>query len=261
MRIGFVSHVYSALLDDGTLARTARVLSVAGGTSERDLFTAIGLNNAVISNLDTIEASAQLEPFEWAHQDAQHLSYGDKSFDWVVVVDGLHHCTSPHRALTEMYRVCRIGVIVVEARDSALMRLAVRTGMSSEYELEAVIHQEGRSGGLENGPVPNHVYRWTEAEFEKTIRSCDPTGDHKFRYFNGLNLPYETAALRGWGRKAVLLKVADPLMRLFTAIFKKQCNSIAMVATRPETLWPWLEQVDGDLEFRNPLRSGEAGDR
>jgi SAM-dependent methyltransferase len=252
MRTGFVTSVFETLLADGLLASDATIRSVAGGTSERDLFTALGLTNSVITNLDTIEASAQLAPFEWDHQDAQHLSYADGSFDWVIVVDGLHHCTSPHRALTEMYRVCRLGVLVVEARDSALMRFAVKRGLSSAYELEAVVHQQGRSGGLENGPVPNHVYRWTENEFRKTIRSCDPTGEHGFRFFHGLNLPYETAALRGWGKKAVLLKAADPLMRAFTSVFKRQRNSIAMVATRPGGLWPWLDDSKGALEFRPP---------
>ena len=73
-----------------------------------------------------------------------------------------------------MYRVCINGVIAIEARDSLLMRVAVRFGFSSKYELEAVVAQGGRSGGLENGPIPNYIYRWTEREFKKTIRSCDP---------------------------------------------------------------------------------------
>ena len=44
----------------------------------------------------------------------------------------------------------------------------------------------------ENGPTPNHIYRWTEREFKKTIRSCDPTGEHGFQFHYGLNMPYET---------------------------------------------------------------------
>jgi SAM-dependent methyltransferase len=250
MRSRFVTGVFQELLDAGTLDRSESVLAVAGGTAERDLFTTLGVGDVTITNLDDVQAAAHLAPFAWAHQDAQHLSYPDRSFDWVVVIDGLHHCTSPHRALTEMYRVCRRGVIAVEARDSALMRLAVRTGMSSSYETEAVMHQGGRSGGLENGPIPNHVYRWTEDEFRKTIRSCDPTGPHGFTFDYGLNLPYETAELRGWGRRAILLKLADPILWLVTRVFKRQRNSIAMIARRPEKTWPWLEEHAGALAFR-----------
>lgn len=251
MRTGFVTEVFEHLLGDGALDRTHTVLAVAGGTAERDLFAALGLSNATITNLDDVQAAAHLAPFAWAHQDAQQLSYDDRSFDWVVVVDGLHHCTSPHKALCEMYRVSRRGVVVVEARDSMLMRLAIRLGMSSQYEVEAVEHQGGRSGGLENGPVPNHVYRWTEAEFRKTIRSCDPTGPHAFRFHHGLNLPYETAEIRGWGRRATLMRIADPLLRALTWLLPRQRNSLAMVAERPSELWPWLEERDGSLGYRS----------
>jgi SAM-dependent methyltransferase len=252
MRIGFVAEVFEHLLSSDDFDRSDAVLAVAGGTAERDLFGSLGLTDVTITNLDDVQAAPHLAPFEWAHQDAQHLDYPDRSFDWVVVVDGLHHCTSPHRALTEMYRVCRVGVVAVEARDSLLMRLAVRTGLSSEYELEAVRHQGGRSGGLENGPVPNHVYRWTEAEFRKTIRSCDPTGPHRFEFRHGLNLPYETAALRGWGRRAVLLKAVDPVLRLLTAVAPRQRNSLAMVARRPTTTWPWIAHTDDGPTFVEP---------
>ena len=117
MRTGFVTEVFEHLLGDGALDRTHTVLAVAGGTAERDLFAALGLSNATITNLDDVQAAAHLAPFEWAHQDAQQLSYDDRSFDWVVVVDGLHHCTSPHKALCEMYRVSRRGVVVVESRN------------------------------------------------------------------------------------------------------------------------------------------------
>lgn len=249
MRSGFVKRVVESLLASGELTPEHSVLAVAGGKAEAALFSDVGISRATITNLDDVEASADLAPFAWDHQDAQHLSYGDRSFDWVIVVDGLHHCTSPHRALTEMYRVCRTGVIAIEARDSALMRCAVRLGLSSSFEVEAVLHQGGRSGGLENGPVPNHVYRWTEKEFRKTIRSCDPTGEHRFSFHHGLNLPFETAELRGWGRRTILLRLADPLLRVATTVFPRQRNSLAMIARRPEATWPWLRQVDGELAF------------
>ncbi len=250
MRSGFVGEVLSELLASGTLDRRASILAVAGGTAERDLFAEWGFTDVTITNLDDVQAAPHLEPFAWAHEDAQDLSYGDRSFDWVVVVDGLHHCTSPHRALTEMYRVCRIGVVAVEARDSLLMRVAVRFGISERYETEAVRHQGGRSGGLENGPVPNHIYRWTESEFRKTIRSCDPTGEHSFTFRHGLNLPHETAALRPSGRRARVLKLVEPVMRFVTWVAPRQRNSLAMIAERPAATWPWLEERDGGLGMR-----------
>ena len=240
MRSHFVHEVFEETLQQGQLKLSDDLLVVAGGRAERDLLKKFGFDNVTITNLDSVEASSHLEPYQWAHEDAQNLSYQNKSFRWVIVVDGLHHCTSPHRALTEMYRVCINGVIAIEARDSLLVRVAVRFGFSSKYELEAVAAQGGRSGGLENGPIPNHVYRWTEREFKKTIRSCDPTGDHGFHFYHGLNMPYETADLRGWHMRKILLKPAELFLRILTSVLPKQRNSIAMIATRPTSVHPWI---------------------
>ena len=241
VRTRFVAEVFGNLINKGLVNRSDELLVVAGGRSERDLFRSLGFEHVTITNLDSVEASEHLAPYQWAHEDAQNLSYGEKSFPWVVVVDGLHHCTSPHRALTEMYRTCFVGVIAIEARDSLLMRLAIRLGFSSSYELEAVQAQGGLSGGLENGPIPNHIYRWTEREFRKTIRSCDPTGEHGFNFFYGLNLPYETADLRGWTLRKLLLKPAEHVLRVLTWLLPKQRNSIAMIASRPECSHPWID--------------------
>ena len=251
MRSGFVADVMGDLLEAGPLTRGSSILAVAGGTAERDLFSGLGFEDVTITNLDDVQAAAHLAPFRWAPQAAQNLSYGDRSFDWVVVVDGLHHCTSPHRALTEMYRVCRVGVVAIEARDSLLMRVAVRLGASERYETQAVRHQGGRSGGLENGPIPNHIYRWTESEFRKTIRSCDPTGEHRFTFRHGLNLPHETAALHPSGTRSRILRIVDPILRLVTWLAPRQRNSLAMIAQRPAAHWPWLEEGEGGLGFRS----------
>jgi len=246
VRRDFVQKVLEDMIESDRLEASAEILVVAGGRSDRELLLALDFKNVTISNLDSIEASDHLAPYQWDHQDAQRLGYSDRSYDWVLVVDGLHHCTSPHQALTEMYRVCRKGVVAVEARDSLLMRIAVRMGLSSSYELEAVAAQGGVSGGLENGPIPNHVYRWTEREFKKTIRSCDPTGEHGFHFYHGLNLPYETAELRGWKRRKLLLKPGEVLLQVITALVPKQRNSIAMIAIRPTQHHPWLSPTPSE---------------
>ena len=107
MRTKFVLKVFEELLTDNVLATTSSLLVVAGGAAERDLFELLKMQKATITNLDTGQVNDALYPYEWDYQDAQSLTYVDKSYDWVVVVDGLHHCASPHRALTEMYRCCR----------------------------------------------------------------------------------------------------------------------------------------------------------
>jgi hypothetical protein len=102
----------------------------------------------------------------------------------------LHHCASPHRALLEMYRVARKAAAVFEARDSLMMRSAIALGFTGDFELEAVSGEGYESGGLNNGPIPNSNFRWTEREVVETIRAADPAGAQgrnrrKWTYFRG----------------------------------------------------------------------------
>ncbi len=237
----------SATLKSLGLAPDSRLLAVCAGIEDWDLLTSLGFTDVVVSNLD--EAFAPLVPDgAWSYQDAQSLAFEDRSFDWVFVSEGLHHCRSPHRALVEMYRVCREGIVAIEARDSALMRLAVRVGMADAYELAAVTHQGFCSGGLDNTSVPNHVYRWTEAEVVKTLRSYDPTGEPRLEFRYGLRLP--TAEATGQ-RRRLAGRLAKPALAALCAVFKRQSNQLAIIARRPTELYPWLHRTAGEVRF-NP---------
>jgi SAM-dependent methyltransferase len=250
MRIEFADTVIRALLRDGTLTPSDSIVAVCAGVRDGDVFERCGIRNVLITNIE--EDDADGERFEWSYQDAQQLDLDDDSFDVAFVADGLHHCASPHRALLEMYRVARKGIIVIESRDSLLMRAANRLGLSPTYEVEAVVGSDFSSGGVDNTDVPNYIYRWTEADFKKTLCAFDPRGRHTFRFFYGLNLPYELA---GWKKSSVKLKVikaTDPLLRGLTRAFKKQRNTMAMVALKPRTphdLWPWLKVENGGVAF------------
>ena len=225
----------------------ARLLAVCAGTDDWELLSSLGFTDVVVSNLD--EAFAPLVPDgRWSYQDAQSLTFEDRSFDWVFVSEGLHHCRSPHRVLGEMYRVSREGIVAIEACDSALMRLAVRMGMADAYELAAVTDQGFRTGGLDNTSVPNHVYRWTEAEVVKTLRSYDPTGEPRIEFRYGLRLPTAEATGR---RRRLAGKVAKPALAVLCTVFKRQRNQLAVIARRPTELYPWLHRVEGQVEF-NP---------
>jgi SAM-dependent methyltransferase len=255
MRPQFVEFVLKTLLANGALRRSDSILAVCAGRAERDLFVQLGLTNAVISNVDEPASDEELSPIGWSHQDATNLTFDDNSFEFAFVADGLHHTSSPHQAVLEMYRVARAGIVVVESRQSLMMRLANRLRLAPEYELDAVIANDFRSGGLNNTDIPNYVYRWTEEEFTKTIRAFNPIGNHRFRFFYALNLPYAQAELKNKSRlMPQMLHLIEPLLRVFTHVFKKQCNSFAMVALKPripDDLWPWLIVEDSQIRF-NP---------
>jgi SAM-dependent methyltransferase len=255
MRVSFAHSVLGDLLVDGTLTRSDSILAVCAGERERDLFSGLGFADVVISNIDEQESAEGLPPFRWSHQDAQALTYGESYFDFSFVADGLHHCSSPHRAMLEMYRVARKGIVVIESRDSLLMRVANRFGLSPEYEVEAVIGSDFARGGVNDTSIPNYIYRWTETELMRTIKSFSPYGPPKFQFFYGLNLPYELAEWKKSKLKLRVIMIADPFIRGLTRVFKKQCNTLAMVALKPripDDLWPWLK-LEGDEIVFDPV--------
>lgn len=254
MRFSLAQTVISELLADGTISRSDTVIAVCAGKREHELFSAYDFEHVVISNIYEQEHIDWSPSYSWSCQDAQSLSYDDGSFDFAFVADGLHHCSSPHRAMVEMYRVARKGIIVIESRRSFLMKVANRLGLSPEYEVEAVVGSELERGGVNNTAIPNYIYRWTEDELMRTIKSYDPRGRHRVRFFYELNLPYELADWKKSKVKLNLVRVFDPLVRGVTRVFKKQCNTLAMVVLKPAVprdLWPWL-RLEGDEVVFNP---------
>jgi SAM-dependent methyltransferase len=252
MRHAFVLRTLKQLQAAGSLGEQDSVLAVCAAAPERRVFMEAGLKNATISNLDDRFVQPDFSPYAWSYQDAQRLSVADNSFDHVFVSDGLHHCDSPHRALLEMFRVARKSVIVFESRDSALMRLACRLGLSAEFEVETIIGSGLTHGGVNNTEVPNYVYRWTEREFAKTVQCFHPIGRCGFRYFYGMNLPVERLAMQKSPLKKLLAQALVPAGKLVEKLLPRQANSFAMVAFKPapDALWPWLERRGEQVGFK-----------
>jgi len=248
VRQKFVIDVLRKLLADGTLDTGHKVLAVCAGEAEQELFRGLGFDDVTLSSVGSQASSAEaVQSGDIVLEDAMNLGYPDRSFDYSFVSDGLHHCDSPHRALLEMYRVSRQGVIVFESRDSLAMRLAVRLGLTADYELAAVQWNDGLLGGVNNSDIPNYVYRWTEREFEKTIRSYDPTGPQRFEYFYGLNLPWQPSM----PATRAVARFATSAGQVLTIPIRRQRNSFAMLASKPHpsSHWRWLERRDGALRF------------
>jgi ubiquinone/menaquinone biosynthesis C-methylase UbiE len=247
-RGAFYERVLGGLLDDGLIRHDMSVLVAAGGNADREVLLELGFADVTISNLDEREAGAGLEPYAWRYEDAESLSLEDGSFDVALVSAGLHHCRSPHRALLELYRVARRGLLAIESRDSLLMRLAVRAGAAGEYELEAVAAHGFAGGGVRNSPVPNYVYRWNEREIEKTIASNAPYATHRYRYFREFELPETLLEMRRNRLAATAIRAAAPVVAAIARAFPSQGNLFAFAVLKPELpadLHPWL-RLDGE---------------
>ncbi len=237
----FYHQLLHDLIRDQKLDPNASTLVIAGAEFDRDALKAAGFTKATISNLSTAASAGTVAPFAWKHLDAEDLDAADESFDQVIEHMGLHHCGSPHRALLEMYRVARSAVLVVENRDSAMMRLANKLGFVGDFEFEAVQDGGYEFGGLRNSGVPNHVYRWTEREVEKTIASADPAYDVPIEFFHDLRFPEQRVrAMRGVKRAAA--EASRLPLAAFSKVFPRQANVFGFLARKGERrMRPWME--------------------
>ena len=232
----------------GLLDRSMSVLVVAGGGYDRDTFLELGYQNVTISNVDVSGAGgSDFSPYSWSLQNSERLTVPDSSYDVVVVHAGLHHCRSPHAALAEMYRVARSAVIVIEARDSFVMRLGVKLGLTPKYEIEAVVDHDYAGGGVENSPLPNFVYRWTETEVDKVVRSLDPSGPPRIQYIYGLRLPLQRLKMKRDSLLPLIVSGLAVIARAGQLLFPRQGNCFGFIVAIPtptSPAFPWINRED-----------------
>jgi len=226
--------IIKKLINQGILQDTS-ILCVCAGEAEKNLFKELNIKNVTLTNIS--------EDDGYERQDAMNLTYKNDSFDYVFVSNGLHHCSSPHRALLEMYRVAKKTIIVFESKDSFLMRLAVRLNLTAEYEGVNEITNSG-SGGRNNSCIPNYIYRWTKREFEKTICSYYPVGKNKFKYYHGLDIPH----------KIQKNKILTWIIKLMLVLLPGSKNVFCAIATKPEAekdIFPWIR--NNSIDYRTIL--------
>ena len=249
----FYTDTVRKLLSRGELTLGDSVLVTCGGTVDRDALLSLGFKNATITNVDRQFSPDVFAPYSWDSQNAETLTYADSSFDFVVSHSGLHHCRSPHRALLEMYRVARKGILVFEPRDGLLLRIGVKLGFGQDYELAAVRCNEARCGGVTNSVIPNYVYRWTKREVEKAVQSYAPETKHRFGYFYALRIPKGALSLK----RKFYLRIAS-ILGLFAGlaeVFPFIANNIAFFVAKaqlPRDLQPWLRLRNNSIEFAHP---------
>lgn len=246
----FYARVLGAVVTAGLATTGMGTLVVCGDVSDRRVLHRLGFADVTISNLDERTGEKPLAPYRWSRQDAEQLDYRDGAFDLVLTYAGLHHCASPHRALTEMYRVAKVGVLVFESRDSLLIRLAQRLGLAPDYEVSAVVRKRGQAGGVRNTGIPNYIYRWTEREVRKTIQSYDPAWRPDVRFFYGLRLPCERLRMHTGRLGLRLAIVSQPLVRALVGLVPRLGNQLAFLVLKPggpDRLRPWLRMDGGRI--------------
>jgi ubiquinone/menaquinone biosynthesis C-methylase UbiE len=229
------------------------ILVCGGGDVDKKVFEKLGFRNVTISNLDSRMSENSYQPYIWKYENAESLSFPDESFDYVVIHAAIHHASSPHKVLTECYRTAKLGVLAIESRDSAIMRCFERTGLTDTYEVNAVYSNDCKYGGVNNTEIPNFIYRWTEREIEKCIKSYAPFCIHKFLYRYANAFPSTIELENRSMLKHYLLKLGMLFYQILAKIFPKQQNLFAFYIKKPKVpddLFSWIIYDENERVIR-----------
>ncbi len=263
MQQDFYAEVIRDLLKTGALDTSMRLLVVCGGRTDRKVLKQAGFRDVVISNIDPRATPKDFAPYEWSYQDAERLTFPDESFDFCLVHSGLHHCYSPHRALLEMYRVARRGVLLFEPYDNLMTRIGVRLRLGQAYEHAGVFCNECHHGGAANTSIPNFVYRFTEQEITKTINSYAPHARHEIHFIHRMRIPWGQLRRRRNKAAYYLVRLSQPALKLLELAAPKQSNNFAALVLKPElpqALHPWLRQEGDAIELNDDWVSARYKD-
>jgi len=157
-----------------------RVLVVCGGVGGEGTFLRRqGFRDVTVSEFDPtlLQVMRKRDPeLRGTAADAQRLPYVDGSFDLVLVQDGIHHLKNPALGITEMLRVARRAVVVIEPHEGVVARLL---GIRIE-----------REGGQEN-----FVFRWSHRMFVQVVSSFL------------VGSPFRVRTLRFWDHSLAMLRL------------------------------------------------------
>jgi ubiquinone/menaquinone biosynthesis C-methylase UbiE len=209
--------------------KKSSILIIGGSEREYELFKNLQYENFTLSNFnpDTTKYSYKI-----IHVDATKIDFNDSSFDYVITHACIHHMRKPHLAILEMYRVSKIGTLIIEGNDSWLMRVSAKLRMSEDFEVSSV-DKNNKLGGVEESGIPNYVYRWNERELFKTLSSYEPEIQHKI-YFNYEN-DLENSGPQYHKYKNKIYSLIKLFLKIFFIFFKKQQNLLSIYIDKKES--------------------------
>jgi SAM-dependent methyltransferase len=258
--------VLSACIQRRHIDVSGKVLIAGGSVQDVGILQSAGFRRMTLSNFQPVSCSMIPESYgpnvEAICADVENMELPDESYDFVIAHEVLHHCRSPHVALSEMLRVSSRYVVILEPNDAWFMRALVKMGFSFPYELPAVIHHKYLSGGVRDSCVPNFIYRWNQNEIFKTVSSFIPEREFTldlYPYWD-FNVDGIDLALRTQTRIRMItrllgvdgfLKVARSVQRILNRIpfMRKQGNKFFCCIEKRKELKPWLVRQGNRVSF------------
>jgi ubiquinone/menaquinone biosynthesis C-methylase UbiE len=133
-----------------------KILVTCGGVGGEGLFfLKLGFESVTVSDFSqtALDICNMIDPrLNTMILDCENIQLEENSYDLVVVQDGLHHLSRPALGLTEMLRVARHSVIILEPH----------TGIVSKIF--------GREWENHQGTI-NYVFRWNDMILKQTTKS------------------------------------------------------------------------------------------
>lgn len=238
------SHPYVEWLNNYRLRRATEmmgvplagktVLSICGGDGEEaDFFHRAGASVTVtdLSSVALNAARLRNPRFQCVCMDSESLAFPDKSFDWAIVRDGLHHLARPLKGLYELERVSREGFVILEGQDSLPVRLLSAIGVAEDWD-----------------PAGGYVYRFTRRELTKIFAAMQTTASWKIHTtwlpfggdllalvppFRRFVYPVMTQSLVASILETRVAKIACRIsFNAFTAVVGRWGNSLIVVARK-----------------------------
>jgi ubiquinone/menaquinone biosynthesis C-methylase UbiE len=174
-------------------------LVVCGGVGGEGTYLANrGCRSVVVSDFSAhaLEICAQRDPrLQTLQLNAEALDVPDNAYDVVIVQDGLHELRRPVLGLTEMLRVARRAVAVIEPHAGVVARM-----LGTVWE-----QHEGEDAAGQSGK--NYVFRWNAQFLRDVSRSylLDDAKDVKVIRFWDHNVTiHRVATLAGGGRRGLM---------------------------------------------------------
>lgn len=139
----------------GDISNWSVLITCGGVGGEGVFFTKRGFKNVTVSDIseNSLKICNQFDPsITTIVLNGESLDVADASYDLVVVQDGLHHLPRPVSGFTEMLRVAKKAVIVIEPYDSLVGNM-----IGTEWEIQ--------------GDAMNYVYRWDKNSITQAVKS------------------------------------------------------------------------------------------
>lgn len=210
------------------LPRKSKILVVSPSSQEVSFFFEKNYQDVtfgVYSKNDFKSLSSNAKFGNFIKIDAWYIRFKDKYFDYTFANAILHHIDLPHLAVSELYRVSKRGVLIIEGNDSLVMRISTYFNFSEEYEKSATINEQG---GLLGTSIPNYVYRWKEREIIKLLNSYNPEIFHKIYFAYDFYLKNEGVKKMHSVFKMAIRTVLEKFLNIFLLIFRKQGNLVSI---------------------------------